>query len=186
MVRNALIAKSFLVRSKVKEELHQEHENMPFGKMSLEEKLFFILDFPFVWIRKISVPPGEEHHYNNWQTVGWPFLGIPIMSIIITKNLPSLMFMGYNLIFAIPWAGFFYYSVKDPHEAPEKWFILIAFVAMLCGFIWTYFISGMLIDLLTLIGLVTKLSPTYIALTIIAVGNALPDALITIKLSSKG
>jgi len=33
---------------------------------------------------------------------------------------------------------------------------------------------------------VTKLSPTYIALTIIAVGNALPDALITIALSTKG
>jgi Ca2+/Na+ antiporter len=57
---------------------------------------------------------------------------------------------------------------------------------MICGFVWTYFVSGLLIDLLTLIGLVTKLSPTYIALTIIAVGNALPDALITIALSTKG
>ena len=46
--------------------------------------------------------------------------------------------------------------------------------------------SGLLIDLLTFIGIVTKLSATYLALTIIGVGNALPDALITIQLAADG
>ena len=57
---------------------------------------------------------------------------------------------------------------------------------MICGFIWTYYVSGLMIDLLTMVGILTKLSATYLALTIIAVGNALPDALITIALAKKG
>lgn len=46
--------------------------------------------------------------------------------------------------------------------------------------------SGLLIDLLNMIGVLSKLSATYLALTIIAVGNALPDALITVKLAGEG
>lgn len=56
-------------------------------------------------------------------------------------------------------------------------------IACLCAFVWTSFVSGLLIDLLTFIGVVTRLSATYLALTIIGVGNALPDALITIQLA---
>lgn len=57
---------------------------------------------------------------------------------------------------------------------------------MIQGFIWTYFVSGLMIDALTFIGVLSKLSATYLALTIIAVGNALPDAMLTIALAGKG
>ena len=35
-------------------------------------------------------------------------------------------------------------------------------------------------------GIITKLSSTYLALTIIAIGNALPDAIITVAFAKKG
>lgn len=69
---------------------------------------------------------------------------------------------------------------------PGDWFVFISLVGMIWGFIWTYFVSGLMIDALTFIGILTKLSPTYLALTIIAVGNALPDAMLTIALAGKG
>jgi Ca2+/Na+ antiporter len=63
---------------------------------------------------------------------------------------------------------------------------VIELIGTLSGFFWTSFVSGLLIDLLAFIGVITKLSPTYLALTIIGVGNALPDALITIQLAQSG
>jgi Ca2+/Na+ antiporter len=39
---------------------------------------------------------------------------------------------------------------------------------------------------LTCIGVITKLSATFLGLTIIAIGNALPDALVTIALAKDG
>jgi Ca2+/Na+ antiporter len=44
----------------------------------------------------------------------------------------------------------------------------------------------MLIDVLSSIGLITKLSATYLGLTVIAIGNALPDALVTVALAKDG
>jgi len=51
---------------------------------------------------------------------------------------------------------------------------------------WTYIVSGTLIDLLNFLGMVSKLDSTYMGLTIIAVGNALPDAVTTIALAKQG
>lgn len=51
---------------------------------------------------------------------------------------------------------------------------------------WTKLCSGLLVDLLTLIGTITNLSTTYLGLTILAVGNALPDGLTTIAIAKKG
>lgn len=63
---------------------------------------------------------------------------------------------------------------------------MVEAIGCLCGFFWTAYISGILIDILTFIGVISKLSATYLALTIIGVGNALPDALITVSLAKKG
>ena len=52
--------------------------------------------------------------------------------------------------------------------------------------LWTYVASQMLIDLLGLFVIVFKLDTTYMGLTILGVGNALPDALTTIALAKIG
>lgn len=54
------------------------------------------------------------------------------------------------------------------------------------GLLWTYIASDMLIDLLALFVVVFNLDATYMGLTILGVGNALPDALCTIALAKKG
>jgi Ca2+/Na+ antiporter len=59
-------------------------------------------------------------------------------------------------------------------------------LSAIIGLIWTYIIHAILIDLLTIIGIIAKLDSTYLGLTILAVGNALPDSLTVISLSKKG
>jgi Ca2+/Na+ antiporter len=52
--------------------------------------------------------------------------------------------------------------------------------------LWTYIASQMLIDLLNTYIIIFNLDQTYMGLTIIGVGNALPDAVTTIALAKKG
>ena len=59
-------------------------------------------------------------------------------------------------------------------------------MSILSGIIWTKFCCGLLVDLLTVIGIQTNLSTTYLGLTILAVGNALPDGLTTISIAKRG
>ena len=77
-----------------------------------------------------------------------------------------------------------YFTVKE--DTPPKYYVIIQFMGTLCSLIWTYIVSAILIDVLEFLGTMSNLSRTYMGLTVIAVGNALPDALTTIELSKKG
>ena len=59
-------------------------------------------------------------------------------------------------------------------------------LSVLLGMLWSYHLIAILIDLLNSLGMILKLTTVYIGLTILAVGNALPDALTTIALAKKG
>lgn len=58
--------------------------------------------------------------------------------------------------------------------------------SVLSGMMWSYLVIAVLIDLLTCIGVLAKLSKVFIGLTVLAVGNALPDALTTLALAKHG
>ena len=42
-------------------------------------KVIEVIDYPFDWLRKLTIPPCEEEHYNHKYTVLWPILGIPFI-----------------------------------------------------------------------------------------------------------
>ena len=54
------------------------------------------------------------------------------------------------------------------------------------GILWTKIACSILLDSLNFLGVMSGLSSTYLGLTIIAVGNALPDGLTTIAIAKKG
>jgi len=54
------------------------------------------------------------------------------------------------------------------------------------GLMWTYVLSDMLIDMLNLFEVIFKLDTTYMGITILGIGNSLPDALTTIALARNG
>ena len=82
-----------------------------------------------------------------------------------------------------------YYTVYKIHEGlneqePPKYFIVIInIVSAIIGLFWIYIVSSILIDLLTCFGILFSINSTYLGLTILALGNALPDALTVIAFS---
>jgi sodium/potassium/calcium exchanger 6 len=74
--------------------------------------------------------------------------------------------------------------LKD--EEVPSYFVFMNVVSTITGLTWSFIISSILIDLLTMVGIIAKLDSTYLGLTILAVGNALPDSLTVISLSKKG
>lgn len=199
---------NFLTLKKIAAQKKRKQEN------SCCDWFNFVIEFPFDWIRKLTIPPCEAAHYDKWLVIVWPYFGIMVAQIIAMKAWPTTFEYFLYLPIALVWSITFYCikGTQDPkdleeegsdddeedkedsedhplterHMLPGNWFILISIVGMIWGFIWTYFVSGLMIDALTFIGVLSKLSATYLALTIIAVGNALPDAMLTISLAGKG
>lgn len=144
-----------------------------------------------MWIRRLTVPPCVEsenlEEYDHVLTLVWPYLGIPATYMLAMNGPPDSWWYLLYLVVAVLWTLLFYliHRGKERNEIPSG-YIVIAFVGMVVGLVWTYWVSGVLIDILTLVGTITKLPATYLALTIIAVGNALPDALMTITMAKNG
>lgn len=61
---------------------------------------------------------------------------------------------------------------------------LAVLIGVVAGLLWTYLLVGILIDMLNALGIFLNLDSTFLGLTILAVGNALPDALTTISLAT--
>jgi len=68
----------------------------------------------------------------------------------------------------------------------EEYLVFFNIISCISGLMWSYLATNILIDFLTMIGVITQLSSTYLGLTILAIGNALPDGLTVIALSKKG
>lgn len=147
-------------------------------------KIIDFIDFPFHWLRKLTIPPCEEDHYNHLYTILWPFLGTTFLLYnFITTPWPIYL---YALPFSTGLSFLLYkYKPQNPKKFP-KYYIFIDLTAILCGVLWTKMACGLLVDLLTFVGVLTNLSSTYLGLTVIAVGNALPDGLTTIAIARKG
>jgi Ca2+/Na+ antiporter len=59
-------------------------------------------------------------------------------------------------------------------------------LSIISGCFWAFIVIEILVDLMTTIGLICRLSNTFLGLTVLAIGNALPDALTTIVLAKNG
>ena len=59
-------------------------------------------------------------------------------------------------------------------------------IGIISALLWIFVVSRMLVDLLNLYAIVFKLDQTFLGLTVLAVGGALPDAITTIALAKRG
>ncbi len=62
--------------------------------MTPSEKVFFILEFPFDWIRKLTIPPCEQEKYDKNLCIAWPIGGI--IFIFWGINLSMMTYLKYG------------------------------------------------------------------------------------------
>ena len=72
-----------------------------------------------------------------------------------------------------------------PYDIPS-YFVIFPIISSIGALLWTYYVSAILIDILQFLGMISKLDKAYLGLTIIAMGNALPDGITTIALAKEG
>lgn len=75
-------------------------------------------------------------------------------------------------------------NLKDG-EIPS-YFLFISILGTSVGILWTYVLSEMLIDMLNVYVIIFRLNNTFMGITILGIGNALPDALTTVALAKSG
>ena len=168
-----------LAKFKYRQEQHQKL----FKDKNFLGKISFILDFPFDLLRKLTIPPCEPKNFNKTWLFLWPIPGLFLITWTIFGTI-TILSIRIIIPLAISLKILIYFTC--PHDKLPKYLIFIEILGLFMSIIWTYLISTILIDLLQMWTIFTGISATYMGLTVIAVGSALPDAITTLALSGKG
>jgi len=100
---------------------------------------------PFDYVRKITLPPCEVEKYEKKWALIFPIPGIAFMIWIVTFPIPPIW-----ILVAIPIGGILtliIYCTSEEDKAP-KYYPALEFFGTIGALMWTYLVSGILIDLL--------------------------------------
>lgn len=147
-------------------------------------KLLDIIDKPFAMFRRLTILPINHEEYNHIFTVLWPYFGIPfaLLAISIPPSLWWLLLIPLTVILS---RLFIIFAPEDNRFLPPYFSILI-FIGLFNAILWTKLLCTVLINLLTTLGYIFNIPPTYSGITILAIGNAMQDLFTTLAIAKQG
>lgn len=175
------IATKFTLLAKFK--IRKEQHEMPFSERSFFGKVNYVIDFPFDIIRKLTIPPCVPENFSKTWLVLWPFPGLFLLAWILTSSF-SMLWIYVNIPLGIILMLVFYFTC--PQNGTPRYYPALEILGLLMSVVWTFIMSSILVDLLQMWTVFTGISPTYMGLTIIAMGSALPDGVTTLTLATQG
>ena len=177
------------IRTKIS--LKKEQEAKDQESKTLSDKIWFVIDWPFNKLIFLTSFPNETEKWSYTQCLVWPFTGTYFVFVVLNKSFYDFLIFGDKTSWSIS-----FYSILAvllllfvlllPKTGNKKWLMAFIIVDILIGLLYTTVFVGVLIDMLNTFGVLLNLEKTYLGLTILAVGNALPDAFATISLAQRG
>jgi sodium/potassium/calcium exchanger 6 len=173
----------------------EHHEGSHEGALGI---FLHIIDFPFDVISYFTILPTGPAHYSYLRCLLWPFTGTLFIIFVmfhfqyfdeIFTDPTDAHFCAIWFILAVALFFFFVVSLPSDGSAPRKNSFMDKFITVLgviSSVTWMYLLLELLISLLSCFGMVLNLDASFLGFTILAVGNALPDALNTFALMKEG
>lgn len=176
---------SFKMRGFLKRAIEGED---PWEDMNAFQKAVFITcDAPWDFVRRLTIPPPCREMWFRKFGVIWP---IPAVIFFFLSNsllpfdaAPPFYFyicLGVGFV-----ASCFFYCMTKP-TTPPNWIIVFALGAFIMSILWINWISNVLVDLLTLLGLMFGIPLAYLGLTILALGNSVGDTVANYGVAKRG
>lgn len=166
----------------MKMQYHKEQRKKEAEKRTAFETVIHFAEKPFEWVLYLTVLPCDEEQYTKARCLIYPVTGLYFSIFVVMRELNQTFFVVWGSSAVVVGLAFFLLL----NEKPPSWFLFMNFLGVLGGLMWSYVLIGILIDLLGAVGVLLNLDTTYLGLTILAVGNALPDALTSIALCKTG
>lgn len=159
-------------------------------KKSLFKKIIFIiLDLPLNFLRDLTIPAYEE---AKWKRTMFIFQPITIsLFIIVIFNLYKTLIdywivtLCYFIVMLL--LSFVFYRISYRTHLPS-WIWLLLASAFIISILWLWFITNILMDMIVTIKLLfpTNIPQSFISMTLLAIGNSLPDFIVNTSLAKTG
>lgn len=157
-------------------------------KKTLKEKGFFgklsqLLDLPAEFILYFTVLPASKEQYSKLRCLLYCIPGTCFWYWVFFPKL-SLDYLKYPIPVGITIFLIFVFTLKK--KSPPKYFLILNTMALISALMWSKVMIRILIDILNTVEIIFNLPKSYLGLTILAVGNAMVDAITTISLCKQG
>jgi len=164
-------------------------QETPWKEMNFIQKIIYVLvDAPFTVLRRLTIPPVNEETWDRRFAVISPVFSVTmfflVSEMIDFSGPPPIAYyclIGASLVLSIV----IYYTTKQQH-APKRFIIVYALGGFFMSIIWILFVANVLIDILSLLGVIFSLKPAFLGITVLAWGNSVGDMIANLAISKKG
>ena len=160
---------------------------------SLEEKtifgkiFYYGIDLPFNFVRDVTIPAFELKKWNKKMFSAIPF-GLSIFITIAFQlyelyiKHPFIMLIYYLCVFIL---CIIFYSISYRGKLPKWEWLLLAF-AFIISIIWIWAVTNILVNMVEAIQMLLpiQIPQVFLTMTILALGNSLPDFIVNCSLAS--
>lgn len=151
-------------------------------------KAYLYTEYPWVIARDLTIPTLDDSAWNKFYAVIHPFADSFLFCFVfgIFKDSTWGVIVACLGIGAMP-AFIIYLSTSNSKAPSDPLFFtawsLLAFVMCIC---WVYMLAGELITCLSVLGLIMKLPPAFLGLTVLAWGNSVGDYFTNTSVAKQG
>lgn len=163
-----------------------------YGKVA---KLTKIWEVPVKLLLKLTIPSIRSTEWSRF----YASANIVLCPLALLYFCSSFIPYHYPVVFLIPNVHFplwmvvlaqscsigvaHYLIVSEPPDEEQKLAVVVAFVMSVC---WISFIAGELLGCLAALGVILKLSPALLGLTVLAWGNSIGDLVADVAVAKAG
>ena len=152
----------------------------------IQKILHYTVDLPLNILRDLTIPPCENYAFNKYF-----FSLIPLCAplfILFTTSYFYLLYelyilIGYLVIGSLIGVGLFFNSFDN--KVP-KFVIMLCTIAFIMSIFWIWFTSSFLVDVLTSFGILFGIPKAVLGMTMLVLGNSIPDMTLDIILAKNG
>ena len=164
------------------------HDSTPWEEKSIFGKVFYyIIDLPFNFVRDVTIPAFELKKWNKKMFSAIPF-GLSIFLTIafqlydLYRKYPFQMIIYYLCVFIL---CFIFYLISYRGKLPRWEWLLLSF-AFIISIIWIWAVTNILVNMVEAIQMLLpiQIPEVFLTMTILALGNSLPDFIVNCSLAS--
>ena len=162
-------------------------------KTIFQKIVYVLIDYTFDLLRNLSIPPFDKKRYNKIIFICLP-ITIPLFITIFFKNKlfpfyttsPGCWIILSYYIIAIGIAVILNFTIYRTNLPKCEWILLLA--SLIMSMLWVMVVCNILIQMIDDAKLLLpfEVNESFLAMTILAVGNSVPDFIVNCSLAKTG